>query len=449
MSSVSRIPPVAESDEIELFALVESVWKQKNFVLVIAALIAGAAALYAFLATPEYRVASVLRPVALKELDALNRSGIYSLAPEAALLKVGGALDSYEMRLEFFKANPDLFKAIEEPGNSFDQNFEAFNKKSLRVTVNNGSKLAGLPSSVALELDYPEKIDGVQILNSFVDFAVATERQKLASDFEVVLKNRITELDKKIDAARATYELDKEVKIARLQEVDDLRRAQLQDELNALRQQLKLLRKDRIAQLTEAIGIARALGIVKPTTPSALAEAEHAASARVMRTEVNNQQIPLYFMGTEALEAERAALLQRKSDEFTEARVAQIFKELQMLQVNREIQVLKRRSNEDIFLADVESLRNEYLRLSTLQIDVNQLQLVGIDRRAVQPTAPVKPQKMMVIVLGLMLGLILGTVCALVRQFLRIKNMARVTRASLDLGAPTLPAVAAKGLQRD
>ncbi|MBS7747019.1 hypothetical protein KIN06_16900, partial [Vibrio cholerae] len=70
-----------------------------------------------------------------------------------------------------------------------------------------------------------------------------------------------------------------------------------------------------------------------------------------MRTEVNNQQNPMYFLGVEALEAERSALLQRKSDDFSTNRIAQIAKELAMLKNNREIEVLNRRKNEDLFLS--------------------------------------------------------------------------------------------------
>ncbi|MGV8501972.1 chain-length determining protein, partial [Pseudomonas aeruginosa] len=64
---------------------------------------------------------------------------------------------------------------------------------------------------------------------------------------------------------------------------------------------LKMVRDSRIQQLNEAIQIATRLGIVKPTTPGALGEVGQDGSRSVFRTEVNNQQIPLYFMGVDAL----------------------------------------------------------------------------------------------------------------------------------------------------
>ncbi|UVL28187.1 Wzz/FepE/Etk N-terminal domain-containing protein [Pseudomonas donghuensis] len=449
MNSIGRFPSTPAPAEVDLLALIESLWKQKYFIILFAVAVMCLASLYAFLAAPEYRVTSVLRPVSIKELDSLNRSGIYPLSPDAALLKVAAALESYDTRLAFYRANTNLFKGLERPGNSFDQNFEAFNRKSIRVTVNNGAALDGMPPSVVLELDYPKNVEGFQLLNGFVDFALAHEQQRLAADFQVVLKNRIAEIDKSLDAARAAYDISKRARIAQLQEADNIRRAQLQDELNALRQQLKMARKDRIAQLAEAIGIARSLGIVKPTAPSALGDSAYQNPTNVIRTEVNYQQLPLYFMGTEALEAERSALLHRKSDEFTEARIAQIFRELQMLQSNREVEMLNKRSNEDLFLSNVDAQRNEYLRLSALNIDSNALQLVDIDRRAVQPSSPLKPNKPMVIILGAVFGLILGVLIALVRQFFRLKKAASLGSVTLEGAPAALPVACAKTLVHD
>ncbi len=71
---------------------------------------------YAFLAPKTYEVSSVLRPAAINELDALNRSEVYKLPPADALLKVGAQLDSYDARLGFFKDHEELFKAFKKPG---------------------------------------------------------------------------------------------------------------------------------------------------------------------------------------------------------------------------------------------------------------------------------------------------------------------------------------------
>ena len=102
MSSSFNAPPVPPSDEIDLVALFQAVWQQKVLIVIVTALVGAMAAAYAFFATPEYQVSSVLRPAAINELDALNRSEIYGLPPGEALIRVGASLESYDTRLSFF-----------------------------------------------------------------------------------------------------------------------------------------------------------------------------------------------------------------------------------------------------------------------------------------------------------------------------------------------------------
>jgi len=106
-------------------------------------------------------------------------------------------------------------------------------------------KSDSLSSYIRLELQYPSDVDGVAILNGFVDYAIAAEREQVGADLKVIVNNRLNELKGKIDAARANYDTDKESKIAKLLEDDRLKRAQLQDELSALRLQMKMERTNR------------------------------------------------------------------------------------------------------------------------------------------------------------------------------------------------------------
>jgi len=123
------------SDEIDLFELFHAIWKRKKW-LIGCTLFAGLLGVgYAYLAPQVYQVSSVLRPAAINELDALNRSEVYKLPPVDALAKVGARLESYEARLGFFRANPALFEAFQRPGESLEQSFEAFNKNAINLTL--------------------------------------------------------------------------------------------------------------------------------------------------------------------------------------------------------------------------------------------------------------------------------------------------------------------------
>ena len=416
--------PLADTstDEIDLYDLIQSLWQQKLLIAGTTAL-AGAIALgYVMMAPRYYQASTVLRPAAINELDALNRSEVYKLPPTDALLKVGSALESYETRLNYFRDHQDLFKPLEKQGVTLEQTFEIFNRDAINLVQPDPKKTDSLSPFIKLELTYPDSINGAQILNGFVEYAINNQRSQIGADLKVIINNRKRELEEKIDAARSGYKSEKEGEIATLVESDALQRAKLKDELKALRLQLRAERDARIAQLSEAIAIARTLGITRPTTPSAMADAAQGSNT-VMRTEITSQRTPLYFMGTQALEAERTALLNRTSDDFTDKRISTIGKKLQMLKVNRQVELLGKRMNEDLFLENIEPLRAEEVRLSNLNTDMSKLGLASIDRKAQVPTNPIKPKKTLIIGLGLVLGLLTGLGIALVRFMVKQRRV--------------------------
>jgi len=419
VASPQNLSPVT-SDEIDLVQLISALWKQKVLIVAVTALVGFIGLIYALLATPYYSVQSVLRPAAIKDLDELNHLGIYKLSPKQALVQVGAALDSYDNRLGFFRDNQHLFADLAQPGRSLEQTFEIFNDEAFKLLQPDPKKAEGATTPfVGIQLTYPESINGVDVVNGFVQYSLSSVRQQIAADLETLIGNRLNQLESQMDAARANYEASKEIKIAKLSEADALKRVQLNDELAALRQQLKTRRDNRINQLDEAIRIAISLGITKPTTPSSLGAAQITSQGSVIRTEVNNQQIPLYFMGSEALEAERKALSVRRSDDFTEPRIAEIARELKLLEHNRQIEALNSRENEDLFLKDLAGWREEAARLRAMQLDTDSLKLVSIDQSAVEPSRPIKPRKALIVALALVLGGTLGLFIALMRNLRR------------------------------
>src|SRR5690606_17821845 len=109
-------------------------------------------------------------------------------------------------------------------------------------------------------------------------------------------------------------------------------------------------------------------------------------------------------MGTKALEAERNSLRVRRSDDHAEPRIAQIQKELQLLEHNRQIEILNSRENEDLFLKKLSELREEAAQLNGIEIDLSKISLVTIDQPAVEPLKPIKPKKLLILALGIVLG---------------------------------------------
>ena len=400
------------NDEIDLRELIRSLWDQRWVIVGITAFITLIAALYAFLATPYYRVQSILRPVEVGVLDSLNATEVYELKPLEALSRVSGGLSSYGNRLEFFQTHEERFADLAREGLTAEQAFEDFNSEAFAMLYPDPKKNQG--EFVGLALTYPASMDGVSVVNEFVAFVLQQERERVASDLAVVIANRKANIEQRIEAARASYQANKEAEIATLLEEAALKRAQLEDELRALRAELKIRRENRLNVLEEAIRIARSLGIRKPTTPTAMADA-----GQGVRTEITSREIPLYFLGVDALEAERDVLRARTSDDFVEPRIGEIQKELDMLRHNRQVEVLQQRQDEDLYLKELAKLREEAARLDGIEFDASTLQLARIDQPAQQPLTRLKPKRALILALGVVLGGMLGVFVALMRNLLQ------------------------------
>ncbi|PKI26038.1 Wzz/FepE/Etk N-terminal domain-containing protein [Pseudomonas monteilii] len=422
VTGIPTISPAPIRDEIDVVDILQALWKKKIQIGACACLAGVLAGGYAFLLTPEFQVSTVLRPAALNDLDSLNRSKVYKLTPSAALNKIGASLDSYETRLGYFRTNSELREAFVTPGRSDEQGFEYFNRNALKVIQPDSKKSNLLTAFIGLELRYPKGIDGQQVLNGLVQYAIQKERQSVAEDLNVIISNRVKEIDNELASAREEYEIGKMSEIAALQEGDNIKRAKLNDELRALRAQLKLRRADRIAQLDEAIAIARRLGLKRPSTPSSMGHSEAEGAGNVIRTEINNQQLPMYFLGTDALEAERQALRERKNDDFVEPRIAQIRKELMLLEQNRTMQALEQRQKDELFVKGGGALRAERSRLNAVNLDLSGLRLVSVDQQATEPLSPIFPRKSLFVSLGALLGGLIGVVYVLLRQALKARQ---------------------------
>lgn len=410
-------PQPLANDEIDLVELFRALWRQRLLIVGVTFAATLIAAAYAFLATPYYQTKTYLRPVPQSMLDQLNETGIYKLTPEDALSRVASGLSSYDKRLDYFLSNQELFQTIEPKGDSPEQAFADFNEQAFEMLHPDPKKTENRSAYVGLKLTYPKGMEGSAIVNGFVDYVLELERKEIAEDLKSLIANRLASLDMNMEAQRANYSASKEAKIATLLEDAALKRAQLQDELAALRAELKIRRNNRIQELNEAITIADSLGIRTPTSPSAMT-ASARSGTQVIRTEVTNQEAPLYFLGTEALTAERDALKNRTSDDFVEPRIAEIQSELTLLENNREVEILKAREGEDLYLTNLAQLREEASRLKGIKLDTERLRLVRLDQPALQSLNPIKPKKALILALGLVLGAMLGIFVALVRSLM-------------------------------
>ncbi|MDM9595262.1 Wzz/FepE/Etk N-terminal domain-containing protein [Pseudomonas guariconensis] len=260
-------------DEIDLFELIEGLWKKKLLIIVTAAIVMSLAVGYAFLATPIYEAKIFVQPPSQNDIAQLNygRGGESELEP-FKVKDVSGiflrTLQSESLRREFFRR---------------------FYLPSLSDDQRNGSQDA--------------------LYNQFIDVLTFGVASKETPDRFYVTANlsdpqQAAEwVARYIDMAgeRAKSEVIKDARADAMIKADNLEQL-----INALRESARKEREDRIVKLTEALNVALSVGLEKPPIISYGPSSEISA----------DMDGPLTYMrGSKALKAEIENLRGRASDD--------------------------------------------------------------------------------------------------------------------------------------
>lgn len=114
-------------------------------------------------------------------------------------------MDSYNTRLGFFSAKPELVKNYQDKDQTFEQAFQDFNVNSLSVLQSDSKKVELLSEFIGLSMRYGTSVDGAAVLNEFVDYAIEQERVQISKDMQVIVFNRLSEVDANLKSALDEY----------------------------------------------------------------------------------------------------------------------------------------------------------------------------------------------------------------------------------------------------
>lgn len=149
---------------------------------------------------------------------------------------------------------------------------------------------------------------------------------------------------------------------------------QIRQEIKSLREVAKVRRHDRLSRLREALVVAEGVGLENPPVISGQMAEQLSA---VMNGDL------MYMRGAKALSAE--------------------------------IEVLENRTSDDPFIPSLRSLEEQYNFYASAHVIPEAVSISRQDGAVVIPDAPIKPRKVLILVLGMLLGGILGLFIALVR----------------------------------
>jgi chain length determinant protein (polysaccharide antigen chain regulator) len=170
----------------------------------------------------------------------------------------------------------------------------------------------------------------------------------------------------------------------------------IQDQIVGARKVQQDRRLDRIAELSEAIVITKQLGIQKPIS----------AGPTMNINNLNNQKgqnVSLYLLGSDLLEAEKNVLITRQND--------------------------------DAFIENLRSWQEQAQQLQSLKLEKDKFGVLAIDQAA-EIGEKVKPKKSLIIAVGAVLGLMLGVFIALIRRAVKKRTLDKIDLNKTGLATP-------------
>lgn len=403
------------SDEIDLIELVKSLWQRKTLIAGITAVCTCLGAAFVFMTPPVYEARGYLRPAREAHFSAVNESKILSISPQDQFVASGLLLQSQGFRWQLF--NSELVQAgysDEEKPIAAESSFKRFDSQ-LSISLPD-QKRSSQSDSISVSFQDTDPVYAVNVVNTMIRLALQTLQSNLQDDFNSKVEQHLNVLQAGIQEKEQLAIEIRQAQIVRLEETNALAVQIKSDQLERARLLARQQRLDRMEELQEALKIAQALEIIKPSTLSQLAETSRSSlGAMAVKTEITNQQGPLYMRGQELLAAELAVLKERENDDFTAPEIRQLESEVELLLKAREIESLRLRDSDEAFVMEQTApLREELMRLQALNIDFSMIEPARIDRMASEPDSPVKPKKSLIMALSLVAGGMLGVFVALI-----------------------------------
>ncbi|AUM68962.1 LPS O-antigen chain length determinant protein WzzB [Pseudomonas fluorescens] len=260
-----------DSGELDVHALVSTLWRQKIIVLCLAFLGAAIAATYAALSVPLYEVKAFIIPPTKNDIENLN----YGRA-KLPILKVNDVYSVFVENLQAESLRREFFNSTYLPAQGQDSDPKGlfYEKLSKNLLINGsvGKDAMGRYSIVILDADPKRAANWVK--------QYAERAQELA----------LQEINENISSESSVKAFNLQQRIASLREVGDK------------------VREDTLVNLREALVVAKAIGLERP--PIVNGDSNSSLSiAGDMDGELT------YMRGTKALEAEIENLKSRKSND--------------------------------------------------------------------------------------------------------------------------------------
>lgn len=342
------------SDEIDLRELMQKLWTSKWLIIVTTLIVMCIAAAYAFLSPSVYQTSVYTLPPTASDLASYNVASL--LTGDA----IRGTVSDTAAGINPLSSQ-EAYRTFQRHLNSSAIRQRFFDEYYLPAQKNNQTER--------------EKQRAWKRLNNELTIQKIDEYETRL----IVEGNNPQAIAKWANAyvALAAQAAREELHSGLTGEVE-IRRLSLEDQIATLRQVAEEIRQARLTRLKDALAIAESIGLETPADGMPLI-------AINTRSDLNADSSGslLYLRGAKALRSEQ--------------------------------QQLEKRRAHDAYIPELPDLLKKQALLNSINLNPDLLSVATIDRAAMIPEEPIKPQKTLVLLLGFIFGGTLGIFFALTR----------------------------------
>ena len=418
--------PAPMNDEIDLFELFESLWKEKVLIVAITFVITLMGASIS-LSLPNVYKASVSLYQTSDEANKIL-SGLYLNASNASNASNSIKVEDFVV---FIKSTDTLNQLLKMPvfkeshdGLTADEALRKLNSSEvLKIESLKSKKNSDQYASYSLTFfsDSPETAELTlqQILDWTRGEFASLQSKKYLSLRDVELERLKNVLNYSLESARNS----RAAEIVSLQENEDINAKKIRDELNAEIDKYRQELSDKIKELKEALAIAKKLGITEPADLAFMAKASavNPTNPSVELVSSSNEN-PLYLRGVKLLQAEINELSSRPSDYVPSPKVRDLKRQLAVGINKQKIEALESREDDSAFSKNILELQSSIKRLELEEYPKN-LDFGFVRDSVIADSNRIKPKRSLITALSAVVGGMLAIMFVLIRNAVRNRKV--------------------------
>lgn len=258
------------------------------------------------------------------------------------------------------------------------------------------------PSLFSMAINSDNEYFSSNTINQYVLFANNKALKSILDDQSALKASAIEKVEREIKLIESDALERRQIQIQRIENENDIQIDQINEKIKALEFKAKLDRTSEISQLSEALVLAKSLGIKYPTKVDELSPDRVSVATNINLD--TNQNLPLYLMGTEYLSKRMELLKGRESDRSYITEINELERQKLILENDSRLASLKNRKNDLIFADNYSEKLAELERLNSIDISPEALKLFNIQESAFPTGESIKPKRGLLLVFALVLS---------------------------------------------